>query len=43
VVVQRNFLAAFAAMPAYRICPATVSTQQPWPRATNSAWMRGLP
>ena len=42
-VVQRNFLAVLAAMPLSRINLATVFTQQGRLRATNSAWMRGLP
>jgi hypothetical protein len=42
-VVWRNFRAVLAAMPLPRINLATVLTQQLWPRATSSAWMRGLP
>jgi hypothetical protein len=42
-VVCLNFLAVFARRPACRMIAATVLTQQPWPAAFNSAWMRGLP
>ena len=42
-VVWRNFRFVFAAIPASRMTRATVFTQHPCPRATNSAWIRGLP
>jgi hypothetical protein len=42
-VVQRNFLAVLARMPLSCINLATVLTQQSLPRATSSAWTRGLP
>ena len=42
-VVPRNFRAVLAAMLFSCINLATVLTQQSWPRATSSAWMRGLP
>ena len=42
-VVRRNFRLVLAEIPASRMTLATVFTQQSCPRATNSAWMRGLP
>jgi hypothetical protein len=42
-VVHRNFRFVLAAIPCRRISLATAFTQQGWPRANSSAWMRGLP
>ncbi len=42
-VVQRDFRLVLAAIPSRRISRATVFTEQATPRATGSAWIRGLP
>src|SRR5438874_797861 len=42
-VVWRNLRAVLAAISLSRISLATMLTQQACPRATSSAWMRGLP
>ena len=42
-VVCPNFASSLAAIPASRMTLATKFTQHACPRATNSAWIRGLP
>ena len=42
-VVQRDFRLVLAATPASLISLAAVFSRRAWPRATNSAWIRGLP
>ena len=42
-VVARDFRFVTATTPSRRISRATVFTQQVVPRATNSAWILGLP